>query len=99
MAAPLGPLSTNEDCVMLAASIAVENVAVIVVPALIPVAPSEGDLAVTTGGPGGTVENVHETAAGSGVPSAERTPVVSRAVYAVPATSAASGWNVAVRVS
>ena len=82
--------------VIVEASIACENVAVTVGVSPSCVAPSTGDVESTAGGTGGTVENVQFTAAGSGVSSSDRMPVVSRAVYAVPVWSALSGVSVTV---
>jgi hypothetical protein len=67
--------------VIVAGSIAVENVACTgwLAPTL--VAPAAGEVEVTVGAAAGAaVENVHVTAAGSGVPSEDCTAVVSRAV-------------------
>jgi hypothetical protein len=84
--------------VIVAALIALENVALTELPTPTPVAPSTGRTSITDGGGGdAAVVNVHVTGLASGVASSAATVVVSRAVYVVPYERSAVGVNVAVR--
>jgi hypothetical protein len=66
--------------VIVAAFIATEKVAVGATPVLTPVLPAVGEVAVTVGAAGVSVENVQVYAAESAVPRDDFTPVERRAV-------------------
>jgi hypothetical protein len=93
-------LSRNVAPVTLVESIGSENVAVTVVPVATPVAPFAGFVVVTVGGvtSGGTaVVNCQTWFEASPFPARSSTPVVTVAVYTVPAARGEEGVNVAVK--